>query len=176
MRSDTAIPTQKTSLKKQASGSYAGLQNDTEQVTVQVDRTSTDQVAPLRELSTVQWVIVKYADTPRSFAELMKKTGYSKRPQFKVTHLEPLIGEGIIRMTIPEKPTSSKQRFVLTEAGLKLKETAPRYRTSAAERRQQMSETLNLGADIGRSEAECLGQKFPSDQARREHFFETSGG
>ena len=115
-------PNSENIFKKQASGSYAGLQNDTEQVTVQVDRTSTDQVAPLRELSTVQWVIVKYADTPRSFAELMKKTGYSKRPQFKVTHLEPLIGEGIIRMTIPEKPTSSKQRFVLTEAGLKLKE------------------------------------------------------
>ena len=33
-----------------------------------------------------------------------------------------------------------------------------------------MSETLNLGADIGGSEVECLGVKFPSDQARREHF------
>ena len=52
----------------------------------------------------------------------MREAGYSQRPHFKATHLEPLIEGGIIRMTIPDKPTSSKQRYVLTEAGLKLKE------------------------------------------------------
>lgn len=67
-------------------------------------------------------MIVKFADTPRSFAELMKEAGYSQRPHFKATHLEPLIDGGIIRMTIPDKPRSSKQQYVLTEAGLKLKE------------------------------------------------------
>ena len=109
-------------LKKQDNGGRDGFQNGTEQVTEQVDRISTDQVAPLRELSTVQWVIVKYTDTPRSFTELMKETGYSQRPHFKATHLEPPIDNGIIRMTILDKPTSSKQRYVLTEAGSKLKE------------------------------------------------------
>ena len=109
-------------LKKQDNGGRDGFPNGTEQVTEQVDRKSTDQVAPFRELSTVQWVIVKYSDTPRSFAELMNETGYSQRQHFKATHLEPLIDNGIIRMTIPDKPTSSKQRYVLTETGLKLKE------------------------------------------------------
>jgi ATP-dependent DNA helicase RecG len=32
-----------------------------------------------------------------------------------------LLDGGIIRMTVPDKPTSSKQRYVLTDAGLKLK-------------------------------------------------------
>lgn len=94
----------------------------TVQVTKQVDGKPSEQVEALRELSSVQWVIVKHADTPRSFAELMKEAGYSQRPHFKTAHLEPLIDGGIIRMTVPDKPTSSKQRYVLTGAGLKLKE------------------------------------------------------
>jgi len=40
-------------------------------------------------------------------------------------HVEPLINGGIIRMTVPDKPTSSKQRYVLARAGLKLKELQP---------------------------------------------------
>ena len=109
-------------VEKQANVDNHGLQIGADQVTEQVDRTSNDQVVPLPELSTVQWMIVKYADTSRSFAELMNETGYSQRPHFKAKHLEPLIGNGIIRMTIPDKPTSSKQRYILTEAGLRLKE------------------------------------------------------
>jgi hypothetical protein len=38
-----------------------------------------------------------------------------------VSGLEPLLDGGILRMTVPDKPTSSKQRYVLTDAGLKLK-------------------------------------------------------
>ncbi|SDX67294.1 RNA-binding domain-containing protein [Roseicitreum antarcticum] len=112
---------QKTSAKQLIEGKDSP-QTGTEQVTEQVDSKPTDQVALLRELTSVQWVIVRYSDTPRSFAELMREAGYSQRPHFKATHLEPLIGGGVIRMTIPDKPTSSKQRYVLTEAGLKLKE------------------------------------------------------
>ncbi len=93
----------------------------TVQVTEQVAPRDTEQVPVLRELTAVQWMIVQHADAPRSLAELMTATGYTQRPHFKVTHLEPLLDGGILRMTVPDKPTSSKQRYVLTNAGLKLK-------------------------------------------------------
>ncbi len=93
----------------------------TEQVTEQVGGRSTDQVIPLRKMSSAQWAIVVHADVPRSLAELMRIAGYTHRPHFKVAHLEPLIAGGILGMTVPDKPTSSKQKYVLTQAGLKLK-------------------------------------------------------
>ena len=51
----------------------------------------------------------------------MTAARYTRRANFKSTHLKPLLGGGILRMTVPDKPTSSKQRYVLTKAGLKLK-------------------------------------------------------
>jgi ATP-dependent DNA helicase RecG len=99
----------------------SGSGRATEQVTEQVGDEPTDQVSPLRELSTAQWALVEHADAPRSLAELMQIAGYTQRPHFKAAHLEPLIAGGILKMTVPDKPTSSKQKYVLTSAGLKLK-------------------------------------------------------
>ena len=93
----------------------------TAQVTEQVGSSGTEQVVVLEALSDVQWLIVQHADAPRSLAELMTTAGYTQRAYFKSTHLEPLLDGGILRMTVPDKPTSSKQRYVLTKAGLKLK-------------------------------------------------------
>lgn len=89
----------------------------------------TDQVAPeqagldrsLDRLTEVQWRIVGYADVPRSLAELMAHAGYRQRPHFVTAHLEPLLTGGVLRPTIPDKPRSSRQRYVLTEAGIQLK-------------------------------------------------------
>lgn len=64
---------------------------------------------------------MRYADVPRSLLELMTHSGYSQRPYFKARHIEPLLAGGILRMTVPDKPRSSKQRYVLTEMGLKLR-------------------------------------------------------
>lgn len=75
-------------------------------------------------MSAVQWKIIGYTDAPRSLAELMAHTGYSQRAHFKTQHLEPLLAGGIVRMTVPEKPRSSKQRYVLTEAGIRLRALA----------------------------------------------------
>lgn len=119
----------------QRHGGVAQSATGTEQVTEQVEGKSTDQVSPLRELSSAQWTIVGHADAPRSLAELMQIAGYTQRPHFKAAHLEPLITGGILRMTVPDKPTSSKQRYVLTPAGLKLK-------------------ALRLERDVGNSEKE----------------------
>jgi len=99
----------------------AAADGATAQVTEQVGPKGTEQVRALKELSDVQWKIVQQADAPRSLAELMAAAGYTQRPHFKATHIEPLLDGGILRMTVPDKPTSSKQRYVLTDAGLRLK-------------------------------------------------------
>jgi ATP-dependent DNA helicase RecG len=93
----------------------------TEQVAVQVAVEVTEQVPPLVHLSAVQWIIVEHADTPRTLQELLDATGYKQRPYFKARHLAPLLAGGVLRMTVPDKPTSSRQQYVLTETGVKIK-------------------------------------------------------
>lgn len=91
---------------------------------------TTEQVAPgqsaldqsLDRLTDVQWRIVGHADVPRSLAELMAHTSYRQRPHFAATYLEPLLTGGLLRQTIPDKPRSSRQRYVLTEVGVQLKQ------------------------------------------------------
>ena len=96
-------------------------QGTTEQVPEQVAQPPVEHVQTLVQLTDTQWQVVSHADVPRSLAELMEHTGYSQRPYFKAQHIEPLLTGGILRMTVPDKPRSSKQRYVLTEAGIKLR-------------------------------------------------------
>lgn len=96
-------------------------QGTTEQVPEQVDQPALEHAQTLVQLTDTQWQVISHADVPRSLAELMEHTGYSQRPYFKAQHIEPLLTGGILRMTVPDKPRSSKQRYVLTEAGIKLR-------------------------------------------------------
>ena len=43
--------------------------------------------------------------------------GYTNRTKFRRRYLEPLLNEGLLEMTIPEKPRSSHQSYRLTEKG-----------------------------------------------------------
>lgn len=110
-----------TTVPKQPVTTPATAGKPTEQVTVQVAAEATEQVSTLVQLSAVQWAIVEHADTPRTLNELLAITGYKQRPHFKVHHLEPLLAGGVLRMTVPDKPTSSRQQYVLTETGVKIK-------------------------------------------------------
>ncbi|HNO32038.1 MAG TPA: hypothetical protein PKI78_09650, partial [Anaerolineales bacterium] len=65
--------------------------------------------------------LIGFADVPRSMAELMTHTGFNHRPHFVTTHLEPLLAGGVLRRTLPDKPRSPKQQYVLTAVGIHLK-------------------------------------------------------
>lgn len=54
-------------------------------------------------------------------AELMTFVGRSNRSKFREQVLAPLLALGVVEMTIPDKPNSSKQRYRLTAAGRALK-------------------------------------------------------
>ncbi|PIE53429.1 transcriptional regulator [Candidatus Fermentibacteria bacterium] len=86
----------------------------TVQVTVQVTDQVTDQVADhLMELLTV--VIEEM-----SSAEIMSKLGLSHKPSFRTNYINQAIAQGLLEMTIPNKPTSSKQKYRLTAKGKQL--------------------------------------------------------
>ena len=50
-------------------------------------------------------------------AELRKALGLTDRRHFRKAYLTPLLREGLIEMTIPDKPHSNRQRYRLTKAG-----------------------------------------------------------
>ncbi|MFM7039187.1 MAG: Fic family protein [Planctomycetaceae bacterium] len=54
---------------------------------------------------------------PRNLAELQLAAGLKDRKNFRFKHLEPLVDIGWLQMTIPDKPRSSLQRYVLTGEG-----------------------------------------------------------
>ncbi|WP_374011518.1 Fic family protein [Pseudomonas cichorii] len=51
----------------------------------------------------------------------MTFVGRSNRSKFREQVLAPLLALGVVEMTIPDKPNSSKQRYRLTAAGRALK-------------------------------------------------------
>ncbi|MFZ5771468.1 MAG: Fic family protein [Thermodesulfobacteriota bacterium] len=51
----------------------------------------------------------------RAIDDLMEIEGRSDRTKFGNQVLRPLLDAGLIEMTIPDKPTSSKQKYRLTE-------------------------------------------------------------
>ena len=55
--------------------------------------------------------ILDYCETPRSRAELTALTGYSRNHTLSVLVKE-LLDLGLLKLTLPEKPKSSKQRYV----------------------------------------------------------------
>lgn len=49
--------------------------------------------------------------------ELQERIGLADRKYFRTDYLRPALNAGLIEMTIPDKPTSSKQKYRITEKG-----------------------------------------------------------
>jgi len=47
----------------------------------------------------------------------MEFLGLKHRKTFRINYLQPLMEAGWLEMTIPDKPTSSKQKYRLTSKG-----------------------------------------------------------
>lgn len=121
LRTRFAAEAAENSKEYESSGAETEAAGPTDQVTEQVAPEQAGLDRFLDRLTEVQWRIVSYADVPRSLAELMAHAGYRQRPHFVATHMEPLLAGGVLRPTIPDKPRSSRQRYVLTDAGIQLK-------------------------------------------------------
>lgn len=93
----------------------------TAQVDADKPNLSTEQVQPLKELSETHWKIIALCEVPRRLAAIMEAVRISNRGYFKTKHLNPLIRIGLVVMTNPDNPRASNQKYVITEAGAKLK-------------------------------------------------------
>jgi ATP-dependent DNA helicase RecG len=81
----------------------------TEQVTPQVTEQVTGQVT-----GQVQKIIA-FCKSPKSTFEIMELLGLKHREHFRATILKPLLKEGLLKQMIPDKPTSSKQKYYSTK-------------------------------------------------------------
>lgn len=64
-----------------------------------------------RESQSISDSIIEFCCTPRTRAELINFTGKSRT--YTMTQIvQPLVDSGILKLTLPEKPKSSKQKFV----------------------------------------------------------------
>ena len=55
--------------------------------------------------------IVKYCREPRTTKEIVEYFGFTNRLYFKRHYLDKMLADGILNMTIPEKPTSKNQKY-----------------------------------------------------------------
>ena len=79
---------------------------------------SRDQVGTKSGLSQEQLQVLESAEIPKAIPELMIPSGRTNRTKFRDQVLAPLLDAGLLEMTIPDKPRSSKQQYRTTPAGL----------------------------------------------------------
>lgn len=65
-------------------------------------------------------LVLKAATEVQSLAALLEKCGWTNRAKFQVAVVKPLLAAGLLEMTIPDKPRSSRQRYRTTRAGMEL--------------------------------------------------------
>jgi ATP-dependent DNA helicase RecG len=61
--------------------------------------------------------VLELANVPRALADLMVPSGRTDRTKFRDQVVAPLLDAGLLEMTIPDKPRSSKQQYHTTNAG-----------------------------------------------------------
>ena len=78
---------------------------------------SRDQVGTKSGPSRDQVEVLRNCVSEQPITEIMSLEGRTNRSKFRKQVLKPLIDAGWLEMTIPEKPTSSKQKYRLTKEG-----------------------------------------------------------
>ncbi len=70
----------------------------------------------------VRKLILNLESNTKSSKELMQCLKLKHRPTFLYDYLRPALEQGLVEMTIPDKPNSSLQKYRLTDLGKKIKE------------------------------------------------------
>lgn len=81
---------------------------------------SRHQVSTKSALSQDQVQVLELASASRSLQELMEPSGRTDRTKFRNQVIRPLFDAGLLEMTIPDKPRSSRQQYRITPAGTRL--------------------------------------------------------
>ncbi len=89
-------------------------------ITFPVDSDYTEQVTP--QVTPQVEALVKVMKDEHTRTELMKMLGLTDREYFREKYIHDAIKFGLIEPTIPDKPTSSKQKYRLTSKGKEIQE------------------------------------------------------
>jgi ATP-dependent DNA helicase RecG len=68
-------------------------------------------------LSPAQVEVLEIAGELRAMPELMTPSGLKNKTRFRDQVVAPLLKAGLLEMTIPDKPRSSKQQYRITDIG-----------------------------------------------------------
>ncbi len=90
----------------------------TPQVTGQVSGQVTGQLAG-QVTGQVAQQVLRFCRTPRKASEIQVLLRLKHRENFVDNYLAPLLDKGWLAMTVPEKPRSKLQRYLITESGSK---------------------------------------------------------
>ena len=63
--------------------------------------------------------IIAFCSEPRSKAEIANHCGFKDIKHFTARYLKPLLESGQLRMTAPDKPNSSKQKYITVQPCVK---------------------------------------------------------
>ena len=77
----------------------------------------TESVPGLSQVGEQVFSILKFCSLPRAKKEILKHLNLSNVYLNYKRKIYPLVKNGLLKMTIPEKPQSSKQRYVIAEKG-----------------------------------------------------------
>ena len=56
--------------------------------------------------------IIEFCKKEKNIFEIMKYIGYKNRTRFRRDYIKPLVEKGLLKMTIPDKPTSRNQKYM----------------------------------------------------------------
>ena len=65
--------------------------------------------------------LIGFCTEPHSFGEMLAFMGLADRTKFRRKYIRPLLEAGILEQTIPEKPNSQNQKYLLTAKGIAFK-------------------------------------------------------
>ncbi|MGM5484062.1 MAG: Fic family protein [Nanobdellota archaeon] len=91
--------------------------DSTPQATPQVTPQVSDQVS---DQASDQVKILRFCKTEKSILEIMKLIGLKHRTYFRKNMLKPLLNKKLLELTIPDKPNSPNQKYVITRKGLEI--------------------------------------------------------
>lgn len=64
------------------------------------------------------WKLLEFCKKPRFLNEMMKLLNWSDRTKFRRKFIHPLLKTNVLTMTIPDKPNSPSQQYVITDSGI----------------------------------------------------------
>ena len=65
-------------------------------------------------------IALEFCIKPKTKNEILERIGLSKQSKYFIENIGSAIDNGLLAMTIPDKPTSKNQKYITTEKGLRI--------------------------------------------------------